>query len=412
MVGIEAINVYACRAMVDVKQLAIDKGFYSKRFDNLLMVKKSVNMPWEDAVTCAANAAKPILNQLPEAERSKINLVITATESGVDLGKSLSPYVFKLLGLSPACRLFEIKQACYGGTAALQMAASYILSNVAPGAKALVICTDIAQRSPQESADGEISQGAGAVAMLVSSNPKVLQLEPGAFGLFGQEIQDACRPEPGLETADAELSLMSYLTSAEHTFLNFQSKFPETDFQNSFAYLAMHTPFGGMVKGTHRSLMRKLKSMPPNEIEVDFDKRLRPSLKYCQQIGNLYSGSLYLALCGLLDSIQLPEGQKTRIGLYSYGSGSSAEFYSGLVDRQSQVEVASKKIQAHLDDRLLITTEQLESISKLNFECRLGVKDSAVSKAPLEDVFREKFAGRGLAVLDRIENYHRQYVWT
>jgi polyketide biosynthesis 3-hydroxy-3-methylglutaryl-CoA synthase-like enzyme PksG len=410
MVGIEAINVYGCRAMIDVKQMAIDKGFYNKRFDNLLMEKKSVNMPWEDAVTCAANAAKPIIDKLSPEDRSKINLLITATESGVDLGKSLSPYVFQLLGLSAACRLFEIKQACYGGTAALQMAASYILSNVSPGAKALVICTDVAQKSPENMAEGEISQGAGAVALLVSSVPRVLQIEPGAFGLFGQEIQDACRPEPGLETADSELSLMSYLTSAENAFLNYKSKIPDADFRDSFAFLAMHTPFGGMVKGTHRSLMRKFKSLPPPEIEADFEKRLAPALKYCKQMGNLYSGSVYLSLCGLIDSIEL-QPEKIRVGIFSYGSGSSAEFYSGMIDSQANTALRPMQIQKHLDDRLLVDTEKFDFISKLNFGCRLGVKDNNIDKGPLEEIYERKFAGMGIAVLDRIENYHRHYKW-
>jgi polyketide biosynthesis 3-hydroxy-3-methylglutaryl-CoA synthase-like enzyme PksG len=410
MVGIEAINVYGCRVMLDVKQMAIDKGFYSKRFDNLLMEKKSVNMPWEDAVTCAANAAKPILDKLTDKERSEINLLITASESGVDLGKSLSTYVTKLLGLSSACRLFEIKQACYGGTAALQMAASYVLSNVSPGAKALVICTDVAQKSPQDSAEGEISQGAGAVALLVSNKPRVMQLEPGAFGLFGQEIQDACRPEPGFETADPELSLMSYLTSAENSFLNYKSKLPESDFRDSFTYLAMHTPFGGMVKGTHRSLMRKLKSLPPAEIEADFERRLAPSLKYCKQVGNLYSGSLYLAICGLIDSVELP-AEKTRIGLFSYGSGSSAEFYSALVDDQSKKALEQMNIQRQLDDRLLVDTLKFEAIAKMNFEIRLGTKDKLISITPLQEIFETKFTGKGIAVLDKIENYHRHYKW-
>lgn len=70
-------------------------------------------------------------------------MVITATESGLDFGKSLSTYIHAHLGLSRRCRLFEVKQACYGGTAALQMAANFVAAQVSPGAKALVIATAI-----------------------------------------------------------------------------------------------------------------------------------------------------------------------------------------------------------------------------------------------------------------------------
>ena len=57
----------------------------------------------------------------------------------------MSTYVHHYLGLNRNCRLFELKQACYSGTAGFQMAVNFILSQTSPGAKALVIATDIAR---------------------------------------------------------------------------------------------------------------------------------------------------------------------------------------------------------------------------------------------------------------------------
>ena len=72
-------------------------------------------------------------------------MVVACSESGIDFGKSMSTYIQDYLGLSRNCRMFEIKQACYSGTAGLQMAFNLILSQTCPGAKALVIGTDISR---------------------------------------------------------------------------------------------------------------------------------------------------------------------------------------------------------------------------------------------------------------------------
>ena len=60
-VGIEAINLYGGSAFVDVMQLAAHRKLDTARFDNLLMKQKSVALPFEDPVSFAINAAKPII---------------------------------------------------------------------------------------------------------------------------------------------------------------------------------------------------------------------------------------------------------------------------------------------------------------------------------------------------------------
>ncbi len=146
-VGIESINFYVGRIYVSVRELFEKRELNLARFDNLMMNKKAVGLPWEDPVTCSVNAAKPILSILSSKERSNVELVITATESGVDFGKSLSTYAHSYLNLSKRCRLFEIKQACYAATAALQLAAGYVAANPFQDKKALILATDIARAS-------------------------------------------------------------------------------------------------------------------------------------------------------------------------------------------------------------------------------------------------------------------------
>ena len=102
---------------------------------------------------------------------------------------------------------------------------------------------------------------------------------------------DTCRPAPDKEAGDADLSLLSYLDCCEKAFLEYSRRVEGADLVSSFNYLAMHTPFGGMVKGAHRNLMRKIAKAKPKEIEADFESRLQPSLTYGQRVGNIMAVS-------------------------------------------------------------------------------------------------------------------------
>jgi len=127
-VGIEAMNVFGGTACLDVEQLADYRRLDMTRFHNLLMKEKAVALPYEDPVTYAVNAARPIVDALPPEAKDRIEMLITCSESGIDFGKSLSTYVHAHLGLNRNCRLFEIKQACYAGTAGFQTAVNFVLS--------------------------------------------------------------------------------------------------------------------------------------------------------------------------------------------------------------------------------------------------------------------------------------------
>jgi len=192
-VGIESMNAFGGSVVLDVMDLARYRQLDLRRFENLLMKEKAVALPFEDPITFGVNAAKPLIDSLSEAEKGQIELLITCSESGIDFGKSMSTYIHQYLGLNRCCRLFELKQACYAATAGLQMALNFILSQTSPGAKALIVATDISRFIATEGGElltndwsyFEPSAGAGAVAILVSDNPKVLQVDVGANGYYG-----------------------------------------------------------------------------------------------------------------------------------------------------------------------------------------------------------------------------------
>jgi len=410
--GIEAMNIYCGSAAINVRDLAKRRNLDNERFENLLMEEKTVPMPYEDPVSNAVNAAKPIIDRLTDDEKESIDMVITCTESGLDFGKSLSTYVHHYLGLGRNCRLFEMKNACYSGTAGFQMAINFIFSQVAPGKKVLLIATDITRMSVVEGlselAFAEPSSGSGAVAMLISDNPLILEVDKGANGYYGYEVMDSCRPIPDHEAGNADLSLLSYLDCCENTFKEYQKRVEDADYETTFDYLVYHTPFGGMVKGAHRTNMRKFKRAKPDAIESDFQKRVEPSLRYCQRVGNIMGATSHLALASAIDHGDFT--QPKRLGIFSYGSGCSSEFYSGVVTAKSKEILNSYQLEKHLNDRYLMSIDEYEESIRSNQEIRFGLRNLTINFERFPKPFSH-VKGKNKLVFSAIKEFHREYEW-
>ena len=414
--GIEAINVFGGTAYLDVMELAKHRNLNTARFENLLMKEKAVALPYEDPITFGVNAAKPIIDSLSEAEKNRIELLITCSESGIDFGKSISTYIHHYLGLNRNCRLFEIKQACYSGTAGLQMAVNFILSQTSPGAKALIIATDISRFLIAEGGDAlsedwsysEPSAGAGGVALLVGEQPLVFHVDVGANGYYGYEVMDTCRPAPDSEAGDADLSLMSYLDCCEQTFREYTNRVPGVHYKDTFQYLAFHTPFGGMVKGAHRTMMRKLLKAKSDEIEIDFTQRVKPGMTYCQRVGNIMGATVLLSLASTIDHGHFDTPK--RVGCFSYGSGCCSEFYSGLVTAQGQERQRKFGIEQHLNERYRLSFVEYETLFTDNGTVRFGTRNARLDFQLIPGVFASS-SGKQRLYLEEISEFHRKYRW-
>ncbi|WKD49176.1 hydroxymethylglutaryl-CoA synthase family protein [Microbulbifer spongiae] len=415
LVGIEAMNVFPGTTFVDVRKLAEHRQLDLTRFENLLMKEKTVALPHEDPVTFAINAAKPLIEVLSPEEKDRIEMVITCTESSFDFGKSMSTYCHDLLGLNRNCRLFEVKNACYSGVAGLQIAVNFILSQVSPGAKVLLLATDISRFIIEEGGDAltldwsfaEPSGGAGAVAILVSDNPQILQIDVGANGYYGYEVMDACRPNPDSEAGDSDLSLLSYLDCCEKAFLEYQKRVEGCSYDKTFDFLAMHTPFGGMIKGAHRNLMRKLVKAKPPQIEADFEARVIPGLKYCQRVGNIMGATTMLSLASTIDHGNFDKPK--RIGIFSYGSGCCSEFFSGVASAESQQKIRQQDILNQLDSRYEMSMQEYEKLlvssNTVKFGTRNVVLDTEIFRAARNQLVKPTL------FLCEIKEFHREYQW-
>lgn len=279
--------------------------------------KMAVIRPTQDIVTMAASAANRILT---EDDKAKISYVIFATESGIDNSKAAAIYLAKLLGLSKNIRTIEIKQACYGATAALQLAKGYVSLNSTN--KVLVLGADNARYGIKT--PGEPTQGGGAVAMIVSASPTILELEEQTSA-YSEEIMDFWRPLGHSEAlVDGKYSSGVYLDFLKKVWGEHIEK---TGLQlQDYGALLFHLPYTKMgLKGLRQVI---------EQGSIADGTRLTREFEYARyfnkEVGNLYTGSLYLSLLSLLaNSPTIKSGD--RLGLFSYGSGAQAEFFSGIL---------------------------------------------------------------------------------
>ena len=235
----------------------------------------------------------------------------------------------------------------------------------------------------------------------------MLEIEPGAAGVHGYHVMDALRPDPDQETGDADLSVLTYIDCLQQTFAAYRKAVGSVDFRDHFDYLAFHTPFGGMVKGAHRTLLRRLYQTGAAETEADFHRRLAPSLTYCREVGNIYSGTVFLALAGVIASAELDRTR--RIGLFSFGSGCSSEFYSGLATPRAEAALALAGLSESLANRQRLSMAEYERVLAANRRSRFGEREARFDPVDLEDLYDSAFKGRNVCVLKGIHHYEREY---
>lgn len=399
-VGIDDLNLYASTLSIDNAAIGRARGT-SRYFDIVGIKRRSIAPPFEDAVTLAVNAARPLVEA---AGRDAFELLIVATESGFDFGKPLSSYVHRHLGLGRRCRNLEVKHACYGGTASLQLATGWLRSGVARGKRALVVTTDLPGNQFGEPA--EMTPGTGAVALSLGEEPRVLALDRAA-GYAALEVYDTARPTATGHWVDEVLSLGAYLDLLEEAYAHYRAQVPGV--LADFDHVVYHMPVETLVRKAHGVLLEA--DDPDSTAEAaaaSFERMVSPALAYCSETGNIFSGTVYAGLAALVDSAARPGA---RVALYSYGSGSCAEFFSGTLGPEARAVVGAHGIRAHLESRHALDIPEYERIVR-GREAVAGVADWTPDRALPADHYARSYAGRSRLVLDSVKDYYRRYAWS
>jgi len=349
-IGIDRISFHTSNYYVDLATLAKARSVDpEKYYVGIGQEKMGIPSPDEDVVTLAASAAYPFLQ---DGELDDVELLLLATESGIDQSKAAGVYVHGLLEMKSRCRTVELKQACYSGTAGLQLAIGFVARN--PTKKALVIASDIARY--ELGSPGEATQGCGAVAMLISANPRLVAIDPEC-GYYTDDVMDFWRPNYRSEAlVDGKYSTMVYI----HTLLESWNQYADESGRTlaDFDRFCYHIPFTKMAEKAHQKLTRKLKAPIEKEKMLAL---LEESLRYSRVTGNCYSGSMYVGLTSLLDTAVENLAGK-RIGFYSYGSGCVGEFFSGVVQPGYREFLYADQHRNLLENRTELTYQQYEDI--------------------------------------------------
>lgn len=348
-IGIDKIGFYTPPMYVDMNELAEARGDEPAKYTiGIGQSQMAVTPLSQDIVSMAANAAFQILEQ---DDLDKIDLVIVGTESGFDASKSAAVYVHQLLGIQPHARSIEMKHACYGATAGIQMAKGHIALN--PDRKALVIATDIARYGL--ATGGEVTQGAGAVAMLVSANPRIMSLENNSAYL-SKDIMDFWRPTYSeYAMVDGQYSNEQYISFFLETWNLYKEKTTMTiEDINAFCFHLPYTKMG-------LKALREILAEADEDKQAELQELFQQSTIFSRNVGNIYTGSLYLGLLSLLEQdSQLAEGD--RIGLFSYGSGAVGEFFTAILEEGYKSQLAIETHKSLFDSRQQISVADYETI--------------------------------------------------
>lgn len=383
-IGIDKIGFAMPKYFLDIADLAKARNINANKYvKGLLQLEMSIAPITQDIVTLGATAASEFLT---EEDKKNIDMIIIGTESGIDQSKSASIFIHSLLGLSPFTRAIEVKEACYGGTAAIAIAKNHVVSN--PESSVLVITSDLAKYGI--GATGESTQGAGSCAMLIKKDPSILILNDDNV-YQTRDIMDFWRPNySDFPHVDGHFSTKQYLDCLETTWNEYSKKFNKS--LDNFEAICFHLPFPKIgLKGLNTIVPKQENENLKDKLNENF----HTSIIYNQKVGNIYTGSLYLNLLSLLEnSKSLSSGDN--ILMYSYGSGAVCEIFSVTLVDGFEKRLRSDRM-ADFDARVKLSIEEYE---KMFFE-KIELDENGNSSFISDD--------GSLFSLEKIENHMRIY---
>ena len=348
-IGIDKIGFATSNYVLKLNDLAAARATDPEKLSKGLLLKElSIAPLTEDIITLGAAAADPILTS---EDKEKIDMVIVATESSIDQSKAAAVFIHGLLAIQPFARSFEIKEACYGATAALDYAKLHIEKY--PDSKVLVIASDIAKYGINT--PGEPTQGAGAIAMLISKDPRILIFNEDNVAQT-RDVMDFWRPNYSTTPyVNGLYSTQQYLDCLKTTWDEYQKRHKLS--LKDFAAYCFHLPYPKLaLKGLNKIMDKSLPQEQQDQLKENFEK----SILYSQKVGNIYTGSLFLGLLSLLEnSDKLKAGDK--IALFSYGSGAVAEIFSVSLVPGYEKQLSRTRLK-ELDQRQALSVEEYEHI--------------------------------------------------
>jgi len=422
--GIDDIAIYIPRLYLDASDFAKARGLDPEKLERGLGIGQMAIVDTNQDPAClAANACLRVM-QKNKLTPDKIGRLYVATESSFDESKAMNSYVIGMLeqvygqDTFGHCGGIECKFACVSGSYALYDNTNWIRAGEAEDKYALVVVSDIAKYDLGSS--GEVTQGAGAIAMLLNHNPRLLSFDPKVTSTSIKNEYDFYRPF-GKETpiVHGQYSNLLYLIQVKNALIDYKRKVKETGLiklkdgetiLDHVDYLNMHLPYSNMGKkalaylvrhewrdlprwkkiieeigmeepipkdprGTIESVLEDAEFMANDhqftklftstEMYAElYESKLASSLIASKMIGNLYTASLYLGFRSSLE-FEYQKGvdlEGKRVGFCSYGSGASAMIFSGVIQPEYDQVVKEMNLEAELGPRTKLSLDEYEEL--------------------------------------------------
>jgi len=381
--GIDAIAFDIAKLHLPIKTLAQARNIDPEKLEKGLgLLKMTLPDAHQDAVVFAANALTKLIreNNINPADIARIYV---GTESGIDSSKPIGSFLTTLMEQQfgedtlSNCDTVDFTFACIGGVDALHNCLDFIRLN--PTKKAIVITTDIAKYDLEST--GEYTQGAGALAMLIKTDPRIIAIgnewtvsTKGVFDFFKPyrtlskwNITNHEENEPWFGNLEAEIEIhkdqpvfdgqysnQCYTDRTREAYYRFKEATNTSgSLYNTWESIIMHLPYAYQGRRMFSEIFAldadiplltgneetadyhlKLKEIAKSEEYRSFiNNKLQPAEPASSLIGNLYTGSVFMGLLSALSHFAKEDANITgkKFGFLAYGSGSKSKVFEGTI---------------------------------------------------------------------------------
>ncbi|QES91951.1 hydroxymethylglutaryl-CoA synthase family protein [Empedobacter brevis] len=426
--GIEAVSIYVPHIYLPIKDLAIQRQIDPDKLEIGLGLKKmSVLDVHEDTATIAANALLKLIHDF-EINPNEIGRIYLGTESALDGAKPTATYAVQLVESVLANKFGErpfkhtdvvdMTFACVGGVDALHNSIDYVRVN--SDKKAIVIAADYAKYGLEST--GEYTQGAGAVAMLISDQPNLITFDHH-WGIGMESVFDFFKPHQAtsnatiletLGTSKSEIEIFSdepvfegqysnecYKNRVREAYFNFKEKAGvEGKLYENWRYIAFHLPYAFQGKRMFSDVFAlengqdnsndQLKIVSKSEAYKTLIKeKVEPTQRASSEIGNMYTASIFTAFLSALQVSADTNEELTgkTIGFIAYGSGSKSKVFQGQIGEGWKNVINKVDLFNYLNQREAITFEQYQDLHNKNLKISINAsKGFALDRIETENL--------------------------
>ncbi len=406
-IGISCLDFYIPKNYLDIEEFSKNRNINGDKLKKGLGIEKMAFLDvHEDTATMAANALNNLMVK-HNIDPSDISRIYLGTESALDSSKPTATYAVDMVEEKIGKRVFmhtdvvDMTFACIGAVDVLQNALDYV--RVHPEAKVVVIASDFAKYDLES--PGEYTQGAGAVALLVESDPRLMSFN-SIFGVGFKSAHDFFKPRRYFavdektqayttdETLqvyreepvfDGQFSNQCYQDRIREAYFHYKKKASINEtLHERWSALIFHLPYASHGKRIFTEIyqMEKDARQPDENLEQHYHpdtlKALARSDEYrafvqkkiisaqlaSGQIGNMYAASIFMSLISALvhKKDELKSGD--RLGFIAYGSGSKAKVFEGRLVNGFRSSVDKLQLQERLADRRAIDIETYEQLHR------------------------------------------------